>query len=120
MEFIIEWERRDVGQGFRFNRGYIKGPWLYIPINSSPNQFRVIYLNKEINNENWAQYIRSYEKVLDGKSRTVYYCEEQPTYANRWTEIFYENGFQQTIHFYRSHPSLKSKIDRIRNSVCKV
>ena len=121
-ELIVGWETRDGGHNLH---SCVRGPFVYVPIQLNPisvqnRQFRVLLLNKEINNENWTQYMRSYEKVIDGKSRTVYHCDEMPKYVNRWAELSYgsETGSQDTIEFFRSDPSLKSKIDRIRNPVC--
>ena len=124
-EFIVGWENANRQHN---PCNWIKGSFLYIPIDLNSNcasskhrHFRAIYLDKEISNENCTQFIRSYEKVLDGKSRSVYHCDEVPKYANRWTELFYNedaDGYQERIHFYRIDPSLKSKIDHIRNSVC--
>jgi len=128
--FIVGWENET--EPYHCLKDWIKGSFLYVPVDLNPNcassehgHFRVIYLDKEIDNENWTKYIRSYEKVVDGKSRTVYHCDELPKFGNRWTELFCDKLFcedgddpRETIHFYRTDPSLKSKIDHIRNSVC--
>jgi len=117
MEFIVGWDNDFMH--VRRNEIYIRGSFLYIPIqlnekcaSRNHRHFRAIYLDKDITNENWTQYIRSYEKLVSGKSCTIYHCNEVPAYANRWTELF---GFG-SFHFYHSDPSLKSKIDHIRNA----
>jgi len=109
-------------------RHCIKGSFLYVPTkiykNCSNKEFRrgshflVLYLDKEINSDNWTQYIRSYEKIVNGKSRTLNYCKEVPKYGNRWTELFYDYTYSfDAMHFYRSDSdcNYKSKLDQIRN-----
>ena len=116
-EFIVEWKD---GLGVDID-DCIKGSFLYVPICSSTEfskdrHFLVIYLDNEINSDNWTQYIRSYENVVNGDIDAT-----RCTYANRWSELFYDdNGPGLTIHVYGGdlNCNYKSKIDHIRNSVC--
>ena len=131
-EFIAQWK-----DGLKDGPEYecIKGSFLYVSLD--PNSidtyddahFLAIYLDKEINSENWTQYVRTYKKV--GKSGTFYHCHKHSNYfvvyANRWTEVIYETEGDKYTHHAETLPKLnvfcsdlnyKSKIDHIRNSVC--
>ena len=114
-QLIIEWND---GLGRMTIDDCTKGAFLYVPShlyqNSTRNNifkdrdFLAIYLDREINNENWTQYIRSYEKG------------QVPSYGNRWTELFNEystESSEETIHLYRSdlNCNFKYKLDQIRN-----
>jgi len=128
-ECIAEWKDGLIDDGSE--NECIKGSFLYVPLDpnsidtSEDAHFLAIYLDKEINRKNWTQYVRSYEKVVNGKSATFYDCHKRSNYfvvyANRWTEVICEREVHQKtlkLNMFCTDLNYKSKIDHIRNSVC--